>query len=457
VLISGVFYHLFPPPSSVTLFYSFVTIPAGILPSQGGILNSLNQEEMNRMSKHVPLRILAALAVTVSLVFLAAAAAAGGSQEAAVSLNGFALNLEHPALAENGVTLVPAEEFCQTVAGPVPIRMDDSSPLPGGVSTCWAEDGSPVLTVTYGESSLSLRPGEDGARWIDGVLYAPLRPLAAVLGLGVAWDGSVQLTMEQTQVGVDSLEGLFQAITPRTEIILAPGTYSFADLDLSKIDNPYLYPVFDVDGRDDGDREAYDMVAHSLCALRITSQGATISTPWAYSDVLKFENCRWLELEGLTLVHDVEPGHCSGDCLQLDNCSGVRITNCTLNGSGAYGLATHDSTDIFLTNSRVEHCTYGAFSLVDSARITVQDCGIRSCTGFELLAAMGCRDILFDRCTVEDNTLDALASCHSDSRNICFQECAFQNNWFGSLNSYGWQASGGAAFWDCTGLEAGAA
>ena len=404
------------------------------------------------MYKRLSLWVLAALALAFSFTLLPAAAAGGGTQPE-LYLNGFSLELEHPALAQQGVTLVPVEEFCQTAAGPVPIRMDDSSPLPGGASTCWAEDGSAVLTVTCGESALSLQPGKDGARWIDGVLYAPLRPLAAILELDVKWDGAVQLTTARTRVEADSLEELLEAIAPRTEVILAPGRYSFGDLDLSEIDNPYLYIIPGVDGRDDGDREAYDLVAHSLCALRISSQGATIATPWAYSDVLKFENCRWLELEGITLVHDVAPGYCSGDCLELNDCRGVAITDCVLDGSGAYGLVTRNSTDVFLTGSMVENCTYGAFSLENSARVTVEDCTVRSCTGFDLLGSMGSQDILIHRCTVDNNALDALANCHSNSRNIRFQSCAFRDNFFGQINAYGWQTSGGAAFADCTGLE----
>ena len=189
------------------------------------------------MYKRLPLWVLAALALAFSFTLLPAAAAGGGTQPE-LYLNGFSLELEHPALAQQGVTLVPVEEFCQTAAGPVPIRMDDSSPLPGGASTCWAEDGSAVLTVTCGESALSLQPGKDGARWIDGVLYAPLRPLAAILELDVKWDGAVQLTTARTRVEADSLEELLEAIVPRTEVILAPGRYSFGDLDLSEIDNP---------------------------------------------------------------------------------------------------------------------------------------------------------------------------------------------------------------------------
>ena len=54
---------------------------------------------------------------------------------------------------------------------------------------------------------------------------------------------------------------------------------------------------------------------------------------------------------------------------------------------------------------------------------------------------------------MENNALDALANCHSNSRNIRFQSCAFRDNFFGQINAYGWQTSGGAAFADCTGLE----
>ena len=46
------------------------------------------------------------------------------------------------------------------------------------------------------------------------MLYAPLRPLAAILELDVKWDGAVQLTTARTRVEADSLEELLEAIAP---------------------------------------------------------------------------------------------------------------------------------------------------------------------------------------------------------------------------------------------------
>lgn len=100
-------------------------------------------------------------------------------------------------------------------------------PCPAGILYRWAEDGSGVLTVEWYDRTVILTPGKEGAAFRDGVLYAPLRPLAEALGLTVEWTGVVELSYPKRQVYAESLEELFNAVAPDTEIALAQGEYSF--------------------------------------------------------------------------------------------------------------------------------------------------------------------------------------------------------------------------------------
>lgn len=69
----------------------------------------------------------------------------------------------------------------------------------------------------------------------------------------VTWDGRVNLSYPKKQGNVKNLEELFNAIAPDTEIILDSGNHSFADLDVSKINNPYVYVDYDVFDTDVGE------------------------------------------------------------------------------------------------------------------------------------------------------------------------------------------------------------
>lgn len=90
-------------------------------------------------------------------MFLSTSAMAAGPDETTICLNGIKLVLEHPVYIEDGVTMVPVEEFLQLWGGPVHWS-PQNEPLPGGMLTRWSEDGSNVLTASWYEHTLSLIP-----------------------------------------------------------------------------------------------------------------------------------------------------------------------------------------------------------------------------------------------------------------------------------------------------------
>lgn len=406
-------------------------------------------------------RLLALFLVLTTLAWAAPALAAVES-EVTVTLNGFDLALPHPALLRDGVTLVPVEDFCAAVGGPVQIAPWDSTPLPGGMLTRWAEDGAEVLTIRWYDAVVTLTPGADGAERMDGILYAPLRPLAEKLGLAVEWTGAVGLSYPKRQVYAESLEELFNAVTPDTEILLQQGEYSMADLDVDKIQNPYVlvdYDVFDTATGEYNTGAVYQLVIQNVRDLSISTGNyptpTRVSTPWAYADVWRFENCRRVALSNGIAVHDVEPGYCAGNCVELENCRDVILSELTLDGSGAYGLCAINCENVTLASSVIQNCTYGAVSLWDSKNINLLSCRIRDCLGcFQLLEVCNSTDVRLEECYgIEGNSAAALVGSTYGSQNVVFDNCHFGANRFGAMNSYGWQSSGGAVFINCTGLE----
>lgn len=405
-----------------------------------------------------------------------------------VVLNGYPLLLENPVYARDGVTMVPVEEFCQQV-GTVKTRPDDSSPLPGGLWYRWSSGEENTLAVgRMGHTTLAFRPGQAEmwepvpapqgpdpapddqvpytyvthplpapAELIGGVLYVPLRPMAEALGWQVEWVGSenIYLTEARREVEADTLAGFFNAIAPNTRVTLAPGTYDFAGLDPEQLDNPYVcvdYEVFNSDTGDPWGMDRWSVVIRGVSDLDVMARDVTFTTPWAYADVLRLEDCRRVGLTGFTAVHDVEPGYCTGNCLELRDCQTVRAMDCTLDGSGAWGLCANGCRDVVLENSAIQNCTYGAVSLDYCREVWVTDCEIAHCQGFALLSLSGTAGVQVTGCQIHDNAL-SLVSTYLDSREVVFEGCAFANctfqdgQNFGS--NYGWQQSGGAVLLNC--------
>lgn len=400
------------------------------------------------------------LVLAAALGALSPALGAEGETPVDLTLNGYAL--EVPALASGGTTLVPAEAFLDALGGPVVTSYRDGKPLSGGVLYRWGEDGGHTLTVQWYDKSFSLTPGAAGAELRDGVLWVPLRPLAQALGLTVKWTGRVELSYPKRRVEVDSLKDLFLAIAPDTEIVLKRGNYSFADLDpkeLEGIDSPYFYvdyDLFDTDVGEWGLGTVYQVVIRDVRDLHILAGGCRVATPWAYADVWPFENCRRVNLEGGTAVHDVEPGYCTGACVYVDDCADMELSSVVLDGSGIYGLSANDSRNVRLANAQITHCTYGAVSLSGCENVTVASSHIYQNEGlFSLFSLYRCAGVRVTDCLIEENSAGSLASCDG-SREVVFDDCAFSSNWFGVVNEYGWQGSGGAVFVDCSAQGGGA-
>lgn len=423
---------------------------------------------------------LFALAAALCAVLLLSPAAGADSPPANVIndviINGFDWVPWHPASdfssvwVADGVTMVPAEEFFQVLAGPVRTDPETGAILPGGAQVRWAEDGSNILTVTWYDHTLTLTPGKDTmtadgrevklpvpARFEAGRFCVPLRPVAEALGCTVKWTGIPEVSYPKKQVKVDSLEALFNAVAPDTEIFLEPGEYSLGAMDWTKIDNPYVkvdFNVFDTATGLYNTGTVWEVVIRGVRDLTIQAGASRVSTPWAYADVWRFENCDRIRMVGGTAVHDVEPGHCAGNCVELENCRGVVLTSVVMDGSGAYGLCAYDSGPVYVDRCNIRNCTYGAMSLNGSQNIELWSCRISDCRGcFQLVAADNVDNIKISDCLIEDNSAGSLVESYDDIRNVVFAHCTFLNNVFGQIQEYGWQSSGGAAFYECTWLE----
>lgn len=400
------------------------------------------------------------------LLLLSGSASAAGPE---ISLNGFTVTLDHPAYIKDGVTMVPAEEFLQLWGGPVRCRPKDGEPLPGGMLVRGSGEGGSSLTVSWYDRTLVLTPGAETmtgggektalprpAQLIDGILYAPLRPVAEALGATVEWTGTVvELTYPPRRVVVDNLLDLFNEVGPDTFIFLSAGAYSLGRLETAKIDNPYVevsYDVFDPATGEYDTGERWEVTIKNVRDLTIfLADDCRITVPWAYADVLRFENCSRIDLRRGTYVHDVEPGSCTGNCIELENCSDVSLTEVILDGSGAYGVCAYDCQRVTLGSCSIQNCTYGAASLWDSQDVKFLTCRIINCLGcFHMIEVNGAKDIRLWECVFQNCSASALAESYYGTQSVIFDHCLFWNSAFGAPFDYGWQSSGGAVFVDCS-------
>ena len=124
-----------------------------------------------------------------------------------------------------------------------------------------------------------------------------------------------------------------------------------------------------------------------------------------YADVLLFDNCKNIELIGLTVGHTQinSTYKCDGSVVRLQDCNNVTITSCNLFGCGAVGLNVWDSTNILLRDSDIYDCNYAGIS-AGRSQLSVENCEF-----YDL---------------VLDNNGGLI---YSSSSNISFSNCSFTN------------------------------
>lgn len=73
--------------------------------------------------------------------------------------------------------------------------------------------------------------------------------------------------------------------------------------------------------------------------------------------VLVIENCTNITISELTLTHKIDMS-CVAGVISIDSSSEIKISDCDINGSGAYGIIAYDSRDIDIINNEIHGCSY---------------------------------------------------------------------------------------------------
>ena len=223
-------------------------------------------------------------------------------------------------------------------------------------------------------------------------------------------------------VTVSNAADLLNSIQSNREILLEAGTYNLSAVSKNEIDNPVI-------------GEGYSAPAvYAVSDLKIEAKdGASvlICVDDPYDPVMWFGNCYHIDLRGLTVGHDVEPGYCSGSVLYFDNVTGVNINDCNLYGSGTYGIEASYTYDMTVTDTDIYECTYGLLDLRYAGSTLFKNCTFRDSSDMDMICLYNAYDATFEDCEFKDNNC-SWEGCDfvsmNEYSNATFRNCTFTNN-----------------------------
>lgn len=174
----------------------------------------------------------------------------------------------------------------------------------------------------------------------------------------------------QRKVTASNVDELLAALASDTEITLTGTLYNLEEAsDYGLTGGKYYHWNNGYDGP--------QLVIQGVYNLTIRAagpDGTTISAQPRYANVLQFENCKNVTLEGFTAGHTKEPGECVGGVLRFDKCTSMLVNECGLFGCGTLGVDAAFCQDVQVINTNIYECSYGGIEAMDCDDFTVAGC-----------------------------------------------------------------------------------
>lgn len=235
----------------------------------------------------------------------------------------------------------------------------------------------------------------------------PLRAISEAFECRVEWDDATSTVniysenfidfskeTEQTTVKVGTVDELLSNIGSNKHIILTSDYYNISDS--RKPDNPYI------------EKSEYSKGYVIKNVINMTIEGkAEIAINDIYADVLSFENCGKITLDGLTVGH-TEPNEeymCDGCVTNFLNCKLINIVNCNLYGCGAIGVSAYKVDELSIDNCDIYDCSYAGVLFQLSSNVKVSDTEFYDGIYFCGVCLISDSDVDFTNCIVRDNKL----------------------------------------------------
>jgi hypothetical protein len=210
-------------------------------------------------------------------------------------------------------------------------------------------------------------------------------PLAAedfsALAVPAQMSGSEEIVWQEPtevppggEIVVTNIDDFLAAIGPDRTIILNGENFSLADAVTYGTDLTQYYRwVTCYDGP--------QLVITGVSNLTIRSAGSnpaatTFTAVPRYADVICFQDCSNIRIDGLTMGHTEGAGDCSGVVLDFENCNGITVNRCCLYGCGTLGVNAYTCSDLRLTDCEIYDCSIGGVVLYAVYGASFQNCRI---------------------------------------------------------------------------------
>ena len=194
---------------------------------------------------------------------------------------------------------------------------------------------------------------------------APESPVFSAAAPEVSEDGMIH---------VHTVDELLAAIAPNTRIYLEDGVYDLSEASAYGIGSgEYWYWMSCFDGP--------GLAIRGVENLSITAAGphrARILAVPRYCEVLSFENCRGITLQGFTAGHTqpVQDFGCAGGVLSFMDCRELHVEDCSLFGCGIMGISCYSCFNGEIVHTEIYDCADGAFYFYGSRNIAMRACNL---------------------------------------------------------------------------------
>lgn len=194
-------------------------------------------------------------------------------------------------------------------------------------------------------------------------------------------------------IAVESVADLLKNASSRRMVIVKDASFIISDAFPSSSSNIRWHEVND----------GKELSIYGVTDFDLRGDRASILAAPQHAWVLTFDYCHNITLRDLTFGH-IEEGYCQGGVLRFRNCQGIKVKSCDLYGSGTYGLAFEDCTEVEIDETIVRDCSYGILNITDCKAIRFTACSFRNNRQFDLCNFAGeTAEIMFKNCVFENN------------------------------------------------------
>ena len=232
------------------------------------------------------------------------------------------------------------------------------------ISSWYAEGfGDPVLPAV----------DSNGTMLTEEVLSALAVPVQPVGSEEIVWQEPTEV-VPGGEITVTNIDEFLAAIGPDRTIVLDGENFCLADAATYGTDLTQYYRWVECY---DGPELIITGVSNLTIRAAASDPAATVFTAAPrYADVICFQDCGNVRVEGLTMGHTEGPSDCAGSVLGFENCSGITLDRCRLYGCGTLGVNAYTCSDLRLTDCEIYDCSIGGVVLYSVYGASFQNCRI---------------------------------------------------------------------------------